>query len=108
MSGVTVSLNNGATTTTDANGKYEFDSLKSGNYTATYCKAGYGTNMAIDFNFIGGGTTLSGSASIGQDPSQFQLYNVTDSTTTAGNNGPGVLSKGWTRRIIMPAQWPFS
>ena len=91
-SGVTISLNNGASATTDANGKYEFDSLKSGNYTATYSKAGYGTNMAIDFNFIGGGTTIR-STSISRIPS-FQLYGVTDSTTTTGNNGPGVFVKG--------------
>ena len=91
-SGVTVSLNNGANTATDANGKYEFDSLKSGNYTATYSQTGYGTNMAIDFNFIGGGTTIR-SASISRIPS-FQLFNVTDSTTSTGNNGPGVFIKG--------------
>jgi hypothetical protein len=91
-SGVAVTLNNGATTTTDATGKYEFDSLKSGNYTATYTKTGYGTNMGIDFNFIGGGTTIR-NVTMSRIPS-FQLYNVNDTIETTVANGPGILIRG--------------
>jgi hypothetical protein len=90
--GVIVALNNGLTTTTDANGKYEFDSLKSGNYTATYSKTGYGTNMTIDFNYIGGGTTIR-NISLARIPS-FQLYNVNDTVETTANNGRGILIRG--------------
>ncbi|MFQ5435052.1 MAG: carboxypeptidase regulatory-like domain-containing protein [Anaerolineae bacterium] len=41
VSGVTLSLNTGAVTTTDANGRYQFSTLPAGTYTITPAKTGY-------------------------------------------------------------------
>lgn len=67
ISGVTISLNTGASTTTDSNGKYSFVNLESGSYTLTPSKNGY--------TFSPSSRTVSG----GPD------YHVTDQNFTGTN-----------------------
>jgi murein DD-endopeptidase MepM/ murein hydrolase activator NlpD len=67
ISGVTISLNTGASTTTDSKGKYSFVNLESGSYTLTPSKNGY--------TFSPSSRTVSG----GPD------YHVTDQNFTGTN-----------------------
>jgi len=61
-----------AKTTTDSTGKYMFANLTTGNYNLTTTKAGYGTLLAQNIQFVGGGNTYKNGAL-----SQIPTINVT-------------------------------
>ena len=66
IANATVSLSNGMTTTTDANGHFEFDNVASGSYTMTVSKAGYQTleqNVTADAGKTNELSTVSMTAS---------------------------------------------
>ena len=91
--GVLVKIDDAAndSATTDASGKYTFSNLATGTYNLTYSKANYGTFKAVDFGFVGGGTTLR-NASLSQFPT-FSLTAVNDTIETIAGT-PGVLVRG--------------
>ena len=93
QSGVVVKIDDAAgdSVMTDITGKYTFSNLSTGSYNLTYSKANYGVFKAIDFGFVGGGTTLR-NASISQFP-VFTLSNITDTIETVSGT-VGVLIRG--------------
>ena len=67
LKGDTLLLTNNSTnavtkTTTDSTGKYMFANLTTGNYNLTTTKMGYGTLLAQNIQFVGGGNTYKNGA----------------------------------------------
>ena len=90
LKGDTLMLTNNSTnavtkTTTDSTGKYTFTNLTTGNYNLTTTKAGYGTLLAQNIQFVGGGNTYKNGA-LCQIPSinvtSAQAVDTTVSATT--------------------------
>lgn len=63
LAGATVSLSNGMTTTTDANGAFSFSNVLAGSYNLTIGKTGYET-VTRNVSTIAGETTALGSLSV--------------------------------------------
>lgn len=59
LNGATVSLNTGASTTSDTNGAYSFDNLDAGTYTVTVAKSGFYTNKATPSVTLGNTSTCN-------------------------------------------------
>jgi|SRR5665213_172349 len=90
MAGISVSLTNGSTvtTTTDATGKYVFDSISTGYYSLNFSDASFGANQVSSFQFLGGATVWRPNTTITQIPNYSvsglsfidTVVNLTDST----------------------------
>ena len=67
-SGMSISLDQGATTISEASGSYSITGLASGDYDMTYEKEGYGTFMKFSIQVLGGAdsTILNGIDYLGQ------------------------------------------
>ena len=74
--GITVTLEGtGQSTTTDADGKYQFDSLSTGVYNLSFSKTGYGDNKIEGVQFLGGGTIYARNSMMSQIP-VFTIANI--------------------------------
>ena len=99
--GVTVTLSNGATTTTDANGAYAFDNLAPGTYTVSASTpSGYlvspsnaGGNPALDSNGSGASVTISGNSNTTIDFGFYRLGSIGD-FVWSDVNGNGLQDVG--------------
>ena len=93
LSGVTVHISDSTadSAVTNSAGAYAFSNLKTGIYTITYSKAGFGSAVANDYAFLGGGTLVR-NQSISLFPS-FSLFNANSVDTTIATD-PGVLIRG--------------
>ena len=93
LAGVTVHISDSTkdSTVTNSAGAYTFSNLKTGVYTITYSAPGFGTEVANDYSFLGGGTIVRNQA-LSIIPS-FSLFNTTIIDTTIATDN-GVLIRG--------------
>jgi len=94
LAGVTVSIDGTTkTTTTDANGKYSFDSLTTGIYSLTYTLANYGTVKTPSIEFTGGGEAFLGNKGLSAIPNfNVSAITITDSAAKGNIYVTGQLS----------------
>lgn len=95
ISGVTVTIVGGASTTTNASGFYQFTSVAPGTYNVTAAKTGYNTGTNSSVTVTAGATTTSNFALTATAPTTGTLQGtVTDATTSAAINGATVTIIG--------------
>lgn len=101
-SGVTVSADtNGtaaATAASATNGKWTLVGLKTGTYTITWTKAGYGIQKDVEMHFVGGGEAYYGSI---KTLYQIPLFTVTNLAATAA--APMITCTGTLTGALPPS-----
>jgi hypothetical protein len=95
ISGATVTIVGGASTTTNASGFYQFTSVAAGTYSVTAAKTGYNTGTNTGVTVTASATTTSNFALTAVAPTTGTLQGtVTDATTAAAINGATVTIVG--------------
>ena len=110
IAGVTVTLSNGATTTTNALGAYSFNNLAPGTYTVSVvAPSGYlvspslvGTNRAIDSNGSGTSVTIAGNT---DNTIDFGFIASATGYTTFTQGGWGAVPKGGNPAQLLVNYW---
>ena len=95
ISGATVTIVGGASTTTNGSGFYQFTNVNPGTYSVTAAKTGYNTGTNTGVVITAGNTTTSNFALTATGPTTGTLQGtVTDATTTAALSGATVTIVG--------------
>ena len=95
ISGATVSIVGGASTTTNVSGFYQFTNVTAGAYSVTAAKTGYNTGTNAGVSVTAGGTTTSNFALTAAAPTTGTLQGtVTNATTSAAVSGATVTIVG--------------
>jgi hypothetical protein len=93
LSGATVSISGGPSTTTDGSGNYSFTGLAPATYSVTASKTGYVTSSAASVPVTAGATTTANFALVAVAPVVTTAYfYVTSSVAGSGGDGNGYES----------------